>query len=274
MTNREVKENSRRLFVLEDGSRIVEPVSKAPLIFSILLFFVVISWIVTDINLYNFFTRFGNFFDILVRMTQPNIEYLGEVIDPLIDTIQMSLLGSFLGAVFALPVAIISASNINKFLPVLWAARLLLSLLRTLPVLVYASMFAMLFYYGILPGVMAITVFTFAIMTKMLYERIETIDMGAFTAIEATGATKTKSFFTAVLPQIMGSFLSLSLYSFEINIRYAAILGYVGAGGIGLLLNDRMQWGRYDDVIVVLFVLFLTVITIETTSRYIRRRLG
>jgi phosphonate transport system permease protein len=108
----------------------------------------------------------------------------------------------------------------------------------------------------------------------MLYDKIETIDMNAFLALEAPGATKTQSFFRAVVPQIMGSFLSLTLYSFEINIRYAAILGYVGAGGIGLLLNDRMQWRQYGDVVVVLIILFAVVLSIETTSRYIRRRLG
>ena len=92
--------------------------------------------------------------------------------------------------------------------------------------------------FGVLAGTVAIMIFTFAIMSKMLYERIETIDMGAYLAIEATGATKTRAFFTAVIPQIMGTYLSLSLYSFEINIRYAAILGYVGAGGIGVILNN------------------------------------
>jgi len=98
--------------------------------------------------------------------------------------------------------------------------------------------------------------------------------MGAFIAIEATGATKVNSFTAAVLPQIMPNYLSLALYSFEINIRYAAILGYVGAGGIGLLLNDRMNWRRYQDVVVVLIVLLITVVAIESLSRYIRGRLS
>jgi phosphonate transport system permease protein len=151
---------------------------------------------------------------------------------------------------------------------------LFLSLVRTLPVLIYAAIIAYITGFGTLPGTLAITIFTFAIISKLLYEKIETIDMNAFIALEATGATKTQSFFRAVVPQIMGSFLSLTLYSFEINIRYAAILGYVGAGGIGLLLNDRMQWRQYGDVVVVLIILFVVVLSIETTSRYIRRRLG
>jgi phosphonate transport system permease protein len=264
----------RREFVLEDGSIVIQPWSKLPIIIAVLLFFSIVSWIVTDINLYNFFTRFTNFFDILFKMLQPNWSYATKVVRPMIDTIQMSLLGSFIGSFLALPIAIISSSNINKFPPLLYAVRLFLSLVRTLPVLIYAAIIAYITGFGTLPGTLAITIFTFAIISKMLYEKIETIDMNAFIALEATGATKTQSFFRAVVPQIMGSFLSLTLYSFEINIRYAAILGYVGAGGIGLLLNDRMQWRQYGDVVVVLIILFVVVLSIETTSRYIRRRLG
>lgn len=265
---------SRREFVLEDGSIVLQPWSKVPIIIAVLLFFSIISWIVTDINLYNFFTRFTNFFDILIKMLKPNWSYAGNVTKPMIDTIQMSLLGSFIGSFLALPIAIVSSSNINKFAPLLYGVRLFLSLVRTLPVLIYAAIIAYITGFGTLPGTLAITIFTFAIVSKMLYEKIETIDMNAFIALEATGATKTQSFFRAVVPQIMGSFLSLTLYSFEINIRYAAILGYVGAGGIGLLLNDRMQWRQYGDVVVVLIILFVVVLSIETTSRYIRRRLG
>ena len=274
MENKNTDITSRKQFVLEDGSFVEEPKSITPIILAVLLACSIVAWYVTRINLYNFFTRFGNFFDILAKMLKPNLSYLAEVKGPMIDTIQMSFLGSFLGSIFALPVAILSSSNINKVKPVLWTARIILSVIRTLPVLVYAGIFVFVFGFGTIPGVLAIAVFTFAIMVKMLYEKIETIDMGAFIAIEATGTTKVQAFFTAVIPQIMGSYISLTLYSFEINIRYAAILGYVGAGGIGILLNDRMQWRRYDDVVMVLFVLFISVLTIETVSRELRRRLN
>ncbi len=272
----------QRTIVLDDGSIVIAPLSKTPLILLGLLTISVISWIVTDINLYNFFTRFTNFFDLLERMLKPDWTYFERVISvegfsitgPLIDTIQMSFLGSVIGVLLALPAAILSSSNINKFKPLLVLVRFFLSIVRTLPVLVYAAILAFIFGYGPIPGVIAITIFTFAIMSKMLYEKIETIDMGAYTALEATGATKVQAFFRAVIPQIMGTYLSLSLYSFEINIRYAAILGYVGAGGIGILLDERMQLRHYDDVIVVLIVLFFTVLAIENLSRYLRRRLG
>lgn len=113
-------------------------------------------------------------------------------------------------------------------------------MIRTLPVLIYAAILSLAFGFGVFPGTVAIAIFTFGILSKMLYENIETIDLSAYDAIEATGATKSKSFIAAILPQIFPSYLSFSLYSFEINIRFAAILGYVGAGGIGILFDNRM----------------------------------
>lgn len=268
------KINEKRVFRLDTGETVIEPVSYIKLIILILIVMSIITSIFAQVDIVMFFTNIGNFFDILKKMYPPNFEYIDKIIGPMIDTIQMSFLGSFLGSIFALPVALFASTNIIKNKYVIVSIRFILSIYRTLPVLVYASLFTLVFGFGPFAGTLAIAVFTFAIVSKMLYEKIETIDMGAFTAIEATGATKVNSFTSAVLPQIMPNYLSITLYSFEINIRYAAILGYVGAGGIGLLLNDRMAWRRYDDVAVVLLVLLVTVVSIESLSRYIRRRLG
>jgi phosphonate transport system permease protein len=240
----------------------------------ILLILVAISWQMTRINLLTLVRRFDNFLDILRAMNNPNWSYLQRVQQPMIDTIQMSFLGSILGSVMALPVAFTASSNINKNKWSLSAIRLFLSAFRTLPVLVYASLLALVFGFGTLAGTMAITIFTFALMTKLLYEIIETIDMGAYSAVESTGSTKAKAFIAAVIPQITPGFLSLSLYAFEINIRFAAILGWVGAGGIGLLMDDRMSWRAYNDLFVILVVLFVLVVSIEQLSRYFRKRLG
>ena len=108
----------------------------------------------------------------------------------------------------------------------------------------------------------------------MLYEKIETVDMGPFEAMEALGSTKLKAFIGTIMPQILPSYLSICLYTFEINVRYAAILGYVGAGGIGLILNEKIGWREYDKLGMILIMLFITVVIIENVSKYIRERLG
>jgi len=266
-----------RTFVLADDSNVIEPFSKTPFIFLILLIITILTWMFTNVKVFKFIDNLDQFFVIMrLMIEQFDFSYSKEVIQPLIDTIQMSILGSFVGAVMALPAALLASSNINKSRVLLGGTRFLLSILRTFPILIYAYFLAYIFGFGPLAGALAIMIFTFAIMSKMLYEKIETIDMGAFIAIEATGSTKTKAFVTAVIPQIMGTYLSLSLYSFEINIRYAAILGYVGAGGIGVILNNQMTLGirgGYGNSLVILIFLFATVVSIESLSRYLRRRL-
>ncbi len=269
-----VQTKNVRTYTLFDGTTVLEPFSKTPLIFLILGTLSVISWNVTNINLFYLFSRFSNFFDILWRMTSPRWSYFSTAIGPMLDTIQMSFLGSLIGALLALPVAFLSASNITKNRFVLGSTRFMLSLIRTLPVLVYAAILTLAFGFGVFAGTIAIILFTFGILSKMMYENIETVDLGAYGAIEATGASKPKAFVTAIFPQIMPSYLSYSLYSFEINIRYAAILGYVGAGGIGLLFDDRMAWRRYQDVAILIIMLFVVVFTIENISRYLRKRLS
>jgi len=262
-----------RLFLLPSGKEVKQPYSYTPLIILALLVASAFAWNITNVNLIQMFSRINNFFNVLLRMTDPRWSYFERAIGPMIDTIQMSFLGSLIGAVLSLPVAFLSANNITKNKAVLSSSRFSLSLVRTLPVLVYAAILSLVFGFGVFAGTVAIAIFTFGILSKMLYENIETIDLSAYTAIEATGATKSKAFLTAIIPQILPSYLSFSLYSFEINIRYAAILGYVGAGGIGLLFDDRMAWRRYDDVAVLIVMLFVVVFTIESLSRYLRRRL-
>jgi phosphonate transport system permease protein len=201
--------------------------------------------------------------------------YWTEVISPLLETIQMSFLGSFIGSALALPAAFFASSNINKNKFLLVFTRSILSVFRTLPIIIYAALFVLVLGKGAFPGTLAITVFTFSIVAKMLFENIETIDMNSYEAIQSTGANKVKSFVVAILPQILPSYYSMSLYAFEINIRYAAVLGYVGAGGIGLLLKNNMaDLSLNNRVFTMLFFIWLIVISIETLSRTLRRRLA
>jgi phosphonate transport system permease protein len=263
-----------RSLELSNGEAVLQPFSFTTIVWLILFVLTAIAWQSTNIDIEMFIRRYDNFFDILRRMNNPNWSYLQRVQKPMLDTIQMSFLGSLLGSVLALPVAFIASSNINRNNISLTIIRLLLSIFRTLPVLVYAALLSLVLGFGTLAGTVAIMIFTFTLMTKLLYEVIETIDMGAYEAIESTGATKAKAFVAAVIPQISAAFLSLSLYAFEINIRFAAILGWVGAGGIGLLMDDRMSWRAYNDLFVILVVLFTVVVFIEQLSRYFRTRLG
>lgn len=228
---------------------------------------------VTGFDFPRLIRRIEQLVPIMGRIFNPEIAYAPDVLGPIVDTIQMSFLGSFLGVVLALPVAFIASSNINKNKFVVVLTRIILVFFRTYPIIVYAMILVLLFYYGTFAGTVAITIFTFSIVSKMLYEHIETIDLGAFEAMQATGSSVLKSFITAILPEILPTYYSISLYSFEINIRHAAVLGYVNAGGIGMLMNDRMSLNQWERLGTILFALFIVVFSIETLSKTIRKRL-
>ena len=126
---------------------------------------------------------------------------------------------------------------------------------------------------GTMAGTCAIAVFTFAYVGKQLFEVIETVDMGPFEAMEALGATRIRAFVTSVFPQVLPTYLSVSLFCLEGNVRYASILGYVGAGGLGLIMNEKIGWREYDSLGMILIVLFITVLIIEGISHALRKRL-
>ncbi|MBU0996465.1 MAG: phosphonate ABC transporter, permease protein PhnE [Firmicutes bacterium] len=265
--------------VLSDGTISVPP---KPIMPYILIGLVVVFYFaaqVTNFSLWVLITRFFNFqygpISYIKRFFPVDWSYMPKVVDPILETIQMSFLGSFLGSVMALPAAFLASNNLTKNKFVLTATRGVLSIFRSLPILIYAVFFKLIFGLGALPGTIAIAVFTFGIVAKMLFEKIETIDLGAYQAIQSTGASKLRSFISAIIPEILPSYYSMSLYAFEINIRYAAILGYVGAGGIGFDLDNAMKIiNNNNRIIPIVLFIFITVVLIENLSRFLRRRLG
>lgn len=258
---------------LANGKVVEEKFTRAPLILLVLVVASVISVKITGFSMTMLVERIKYFFDILLDMFPPNTAYLSKIWNPLWDTIKMSLLGSFVGSVLAVPFAIFAATNIVPNRLVVQIDRLFLSLVRTLPTLVSALIATYIFGLGTMAGTVAIAVFTFAYVGKQLFEQIETVDMGPFEAMEAMGANKASAFVSAVLPQILPAYLSVCLFCLEGNVRYASILGYVGAGGLGLILNEKIGWREYDSVGMILIVLFGAVLVIEYISHAIRKHL-
>ena len=233
---------------LPNGHSVMRPHSRLLLVFLFLVPAVWLSLIVTKFDTGIISRRGYQMMNILEKIFNPDFSYFERVWPPLLDTIKMSLVGSALGSFLSLPVAVVASSNINRSKTTLWALRVVINVVRTLPTLIIASVCALIFGLGTFAGTVAITVFTFGVVSKMLYESIETIDMGPFEAMESLGATRFQAFWSACFPQILPTYLSHCLYSFEINIRAASILGYVGAGGLGILINERVGWRDYEGL--------------------------
>ncbi len=263
----------RKTLVLENGKEVKQPDSYSVFIVIVLLFALIISVKVTGFDLSVLIKNGEQFFVILKRMVPPDFSYTPQIWQPLFDTIKMSLLGSIFGGFLAVPFAVLGATNIVKSRIVVMVTRLFFSVLRTLPTLVTALIATYLFGLGTIAGTFSIFIFTFSYVGKLLYEQIETVDMGAYEALESIGATKTKAFVVTILPQIMPAYIANCLFCFEGNVRYASILGYVGAGGLGMILNEKIGWKEYDRVGMILLMLLITVFIIEYVSHKIRKRL-
>ena len=260
--------------VLENGHTVLRKRSRTPAIVLLLAVAAYLSLKATGFSMSVVINKFSKMLDLLVKIFQPNWEFFPKVVSPLVDTIKMSILGTVIGCVIALPVAILASSNINKNIVVVSIFRFILALIRTLPTLIIALVCALIFSLGTFSGTIAIAIFTFGIVAKMLFESIETIDMGPFEAMEALGANKFQAFWSACVPQILPVYLSHSLYCFEMNVRASAILGYVGAGGLGITINERIGWRDYSSLGVVLLSLFVVVVAIDFFSEYLRRKLS
>lgn len=259
---------------LQNGHSVVRRRSRAPLILLLLAAAIVLSLKMTGFDMGLVIKKFGKMLDLMQKIWQPDWSFFPKVLSPLFDTIEMSILGTVIGCALALPVAILSSSNINHSVPLVSVCRFILALIRTLPTLIIALVCALIFSLGTFSGTVAIAIFTFGIVAKMLFESIETIDMGPFEAMEALGANKFQAFWSACVPQILPVYLSHSLYCFEMNVRASAILGYVGAGGLGITINERIGWRDYNSLGMVLLSLFVVVVAIDFFSEYLRKKLS
>ena len=263
-----------QVITLPNGHSTIRRRSRAPIIVALVLLAIVLSLRMTGFDLSIVVKKFDKLLDLMVKLFHPKWSFFGKVVRPLIDTIKMSILGTVIGCLLALPVSVLASTNIDKNRVIVSVLRFILALIRTLPTLVIALVCALIFGLGTFAGTLAISIFTFGIVAKMLYESIETIDMGPFEAMEAMGANKFQAFWSACVPQILPVYLSHSLYCFEMNVRASAILGYVGAGGLGITINERIGWRDYEGLGMVLLTLFVVVVIIEFTSEYLRGRLS
>ena len=225
-----------------------------------------LSAVFTDCSLTSFISRSSHLTDIVCKMFPPDTGFAKRIISPLIDTISMSVTGTFSGALLALLAAPLCAGNMKNTAGIRWALRLIIQILRSFPALILALLTTFLFGLGTFSGSLAIGIFTFAVMTRLTYEDIEGITLKPYEALASMGAGRGRAYIRAVIPEIAPSFLSNALYLLETNVRHSSILGYVGAGGIGLLLNEKISWTEYDKVGMILIMLFLAVCIIETAS--------
>jgi phosphonate transport system permease protein len=189
------------------------------------------------------------------------------------ETLVIAYLGTIIGLIGGFALCFLAAANLVQNTITLFVVRRFLEFCRTVPEIVFALIFVVAFGLGPLPGILALAIHTIGALGKQFYEVAENIDMKPFEGLTSTGASWTESVRFAVVPQVISNFASYALLRFEINVRGAAIMGFVGAGGIGQDLLEAIRKFYYSDVSAMLVLIIATVMVIDLLTDQLRQRL-
>ncbi|GGD47891.1 phosphonate ABC transporter, permease protein PhnE [Paenibacillus nasutitermitis] len=215
-----------------------------------------------------------NMLELLREMFPPRWSYLDNIAGAMLETVRMAIAGTTFGAMLAIPVSLLSASNVIRRGWIFYPVRLVLNLIRAIPDLLLASIFVAVFGLGVVPGIFALSIFSMGLIAKLTFESVETIDPGPLEAMTAVGANKIQWIVYGLIPQVSPSFISYVLYTFEINVRAAAILGLVGAGGIGQYYEKTLGFLEYDKTNTIIVFTLAVVLLIDYASTWLRGKLG
>ncbi len=211
--------------------------------------------------------------DLLVRMFPPDWAFFEEVVDPLVETIHIATLGTVVAYFIAFPIAFLSARN-TTFNSVTWfIGRFILVTSRSVNTVVWGLLFIAIFGPGPIAGVCAIAARSIGFLGKLIAEAIEEVDVGPVEAIEATGASRLQVLWKGVLPQVLPVIWGTTVYRWDINIRESTVLGFVGGGGIGIILYSSINQFAWREVGIMLISIFAVVIVSELLSAMIRKRI-
>ena len=181
-------------------------------------------------------------------------------------------MGTVVGAIFSIPLAFLSASNLTPK-PIAFIGRILIMMIRTVPAFVYGLMFIRVTGPGAFAGLMTMSLCSIGMVSKMYIEAIEDLDTKILESLDAAGCTTWQKIRYGILPQLMPNFASTAIYRFDINLRDATVLGLVGAGGIGAPLIFAMNAYRWNEAGSILIGLIILVLIIEWFSTRIRVKL-
>jgi len=215
-----------------------------------------------------------NFLD---RSWPPNLDALQQVASQMLVTLEIAFLGTFLAAIFALPLSFLASRNLtqgNRFMRLIFIlTRSFFNVDRGIDTLILALVFVAAVGLGPFAGILAMAIHSIADLGKVFSESIENVDKGPIEALEAAGASGTNVVRWAIFPQVAPLLASWVLYRFEINFRVSIVLGLVGAGGIGFVISEKMASGQYDQMIVAILAIILVVNIIDFTSSWLRGKL-
>jgi phosphonate transport system permease protein len=195
------------------------------------------------------------------------------VLDPLVETFQIAVVATVVGCALALPIGFAMSDLTAPTRPTYWVSRVTMSVVRAVPDLFWAKLLVTAVAVGAFAGAWALSIFSLAVVVKLFSETVDAADGRPLDAARSAGARHVPAVRTAVLPAVLPNYLSYCLYAFELNIRASVVLGLVGAGGIGRVIEAQRQFFRFDRVLGILVIVFVVVLVLEQVSVAIRRRM-
>jgi phosphonate transport system permease protein len=207
-----------------------------------------------------------------LMFTNMDIDDLPDLVGAMWESVSIAWMGTLIAAVFAIPLSFLAAENLVGR-PVAWVTRQVFNLLRAIPEVILALVFIPVFGLSPMAGVMAIGIGSIGTLGKLFYEMLEGIKNEPLEASDAVGASRLQRLRWGVLPQVSPELASLVLYRFEVNIRASAVLGVVGAGGIGGDLQQALLFKEYGTAGLGLIIIVIGTIAVDTVSGAVRRRI-
>ncbi|MCL2714215.1 MAG: phosphonate ABC transporter, permease protein PhnE [Alphaproteobacteria bacterium] len=238
-----------------------------------------------EVNLTTLYRHFGNFVSYFVRIlrldtgafvwTDPGEWFWGwrKWLLLLGETLLISYVGTLIGTAFAFALNFLAAKNTAPSAGLRFLVRRVLEFARTVPSIVFALIFVIAFGLGPRAGVLAIAIHSAGALGKLFAEIVENVDMKPVEGIRSTGANWMSCMRFAVLPQVIAGYASYALLRFEINVREASVMGFVGAGGIGMELVVAIRKFYYADVSAILVTIIVTVFAIDIATGWLRGRM-
>jgi phosphonate transport system permease protein len=207
------------------------------------------------------------------EMVPPDFSRWRAWLRPLLDTLAMSVAGTALAVVLSLPLALLAAPNTSPSPGVYRIARTALAALRSVPEIIFGVLLVAAVGFGALPGVLALALHSTGMVAKFFAEAIEHVDPKPLEAALAAGASRLQVITHAVLPQVLPQLADITIYRWEYHFRASAVLGIVGAGGIGFELMAALRLIRYDQVAAILLTILACVVIVDSLGAWLRRRL-
>ncbi len=236
-----------------------------------------LGWVLVEISLLEFFTGIKGTVNVLRGLFHPDMDIFVPMLGELVKTIYLALMATIFAVPIAFAFSFLGASNLmgNSAIgrTIYTTVRTISTVVRSIEAIVWAIIFAVWVGIGPFAGMLALMTHSIAALIKLYSEQIENIDQGPIEAITSTGANTWQIWKYAVIPQIINPFLAFTIYRWDINVRMATIVGFVGGGGIGLQLFQKQQMTDWNGVGTIVCLIALTVWIMDLVSAKIRKKL-